>query len=144
MATRSFIGLEHTDGRIDSIYCHNEGEPSDKAGVLIHHYADTEKVISLLLLGDISVLGSEIGSAHAFDDLSHPTWCKAYARDRGEAFCAPMSSYNRSAYLAKANAANAEYAYLFTNGVWMCCEPSEFPAHQPNWQLLSNFLDTSK
>ena len=82
MATRSMIGIENSDGTIEAIYCHCDGAPEDKGPVLTAFYDSEKKVRELIALGDLSILGEEIGEQHDFDEhwrylMAHPfrIWC---------------------------------------------------------------------
>lgn len=86
---------------VESVYCHFDGYPSGVGRTLLEHWTDPEKVNRLIALGDLSVLGAEIGKRHDFDShlgtynyetgeregSSVPAgenWTLAYGRDRGE------------------------------------------------------------
>ena len=87
MSTRSIIAKENADGTFTGIYCHWDGYPEHNGSILINHYTDDQKINQLLKLGDLSILGSEIGEKHPFespDKSKYVNWCKAYGRDRGE------------------------------------------------------------
>lgn len=90
MSTRCYIGIKCAprDGQpgdsVRSIYSHSDGYPSYVGKLLLENYTTPEKINQLLDLGDISLLGSEIGEKHNFEDRSHPTWCRAYGRDRNK------------------------------------------------------------
>jgi len=84
MATRSTIAMEQPDGRIMQIYCHWDGYLDHNGEILQKHYQDRAKILSLMLLGDISSLRRDIGQPHDFDKPSNEDWCVAYGRDRGE------------------------------------------------------------
>ena len=85
MATRSYIGVKNTDGTVDYIYCHFDGYPEHNGEILTKHYADMDKVNALMKLGDLNILGIEIGEKQDFDDYANRNrnWCLAYGRDRG-------------------------------------------------------------
>src|SRR5689334_13390131 len=83
MSTRSDIIRQNLDGSYDKIYCHWDGYPSNNGKILLEHYADPQKVGALIALGDLSVLGPELGEKHLFEE-NRPGQCKAYGRDRGE------------------------------------------------------------
>lgn len=101
MATRSSISIRNADGSYTGIYCHWDGYLSNNGRILCEHYTNEDKIRELMALGDISVLGEEIGEQHPFDGpcmFSDPnaynaykakfgSWCKAYRRDRGEPDC---------------------------------------------------------
>jgi hypothetical protein len=84
MATRSTIAMEQPDGRVMQIYCHWDGYLEHNGRILQDHYRDRAKVLSLMLLGDISSLRQSIGEPHDFDGEINEQWCTAYGRDRGE------------------------------------------------------------
>ncbi len=84
MSTRSNIGIINVDGSVTTVYCHADGYPSGVGETLLNHYNTEDKVRELLKLGDLFILGSEIGEKHNFNDFSNPSWCRAYGRDRGE------------------------------------------------------------
>ena len=83
MGTRSRIGILEKDGAVTSIYCHFDGYPSYNGKILLNDYKDEFKVRQLILFGDLSSLGNDIG---VFNDYKSPSklFCCAYGRDRGE------------------------------------------------------------
>jgi hypothetical protein len=89
MSTRSLIGLLNADKSVTHIYCHFDGYPDGVGQTLLDHYTDFRKIKELIALGDLSILGSEIGERHSFDGHHNnevaSTWCLAYGRDRNEA-----------------------------------------------------------
>lgn len=102
MATRSNIAVQQEDGSFSYIYVHWDGYPEGVGQTLLDHYGDIAKARELMTLGDLSILGDEIGEKHDFDEPRHDwavkiktpeavaraalvdTWCLAYGRDRGE------------------------------------------------------------
>ena len=86
MSTRSSIGVKLPNGNIKAIYCHFDGYPSGVGQTLTEHYTTEEKINALMELGDLSVLGPEIGEKQDFNDHANHNrdWCLAYGRDRGE------------------------------------------------------------
>ena len=84
MATRSAIGMKTPEGKIKAIYCHWDGYVDNNGRILLNDYTDTEKVKSLINLGDLSSLRSEIGEKQDFDNPQSENYCLAYHRDRGE------------------------------------------------------------
>lgn len=106
MSTRSFIHVQRTDGKWARIYCHFDSYWEGVGQTLHENYDSQEKAEALAALGDISVLGEEIGEKHDFDfaDFYYKkhqgdwgarnadpeyirlnSMCLAYGRDRGEA-----------------------------------------------------------
>ena len=116
MSTRSNICKKLPDGTIKHIYCHWDGHPSHNGQTLKEHYTDEAKVDALLELGDLSVLGPEIGEKQDFNDRSthNENWCLAYGRDRGET--------NIEAGIARNihDIPHQEFTYIFDDGVWKC------------------------
>jgi len=87
MSTRSMIIRENLDGSYDTIYCHWDGYPSNNGRLLLGYWNTPELVGALIKLGDLSSLGTRIGTKHDFDkwDSNGPEMdCNAYGRDRGE------------------------------------------------------------
>jgi hypothetical protein len=118
MATRSFIGIRNTDDSVDYIYCHYDGYPSHNGVILTEHYKTIDKVKALLALGDLSILGEEIGEKQDFNDRSthNEKWCLAYGRDRGE----PNTGAKNDKYGEIINDKGVDYAYIFDGDYWEC------------------------
>lgn len=117
MATRSRIGIVNPSGSITSVYCHHDGYPRHHAPILLDHYTTAAKVRALMKLGNLSVLGEQLGEKHAMDDFkSHPTWCKAYNRDRGETGEGPVRDKTLKEFIQE------EHHYLFKEGQWWYVE----------------------
>jgi hypothetical protein len=125
MATRSRIGIELSNGQIYSIYCHWDGYPSYNGEILKKHYKTREKVMELIMLGDISSLRQrvapnrrEIGK-HSFDTPITDVVI-AYHRDRGEDYAKPRVNANRNEYK---NSDIEEWGYLLTKkNEWLVVE----------------------
>jgi hypothetical protein len=123
MATRSYIGVRNLDASVDYIYCHFDGYPEHNGMILTEHYADMDKVNALMKLGDLSVLGKEIGEKQDFNDRDEPrrkSWCLAYGRDRGES----NVSVKTSDYKALINDQDVDYVYVFDGDYWECFNTS--------------------
>lgn len=116
MATRSRIGKRLPDGTIKSIYCHWDGYPKHNGKILKEHYTDEAKIDALLELGDLSVLGPEIGEYQNFDnrDSHNPGWCLAYGRDRGE------TNVEADIHKHIDDMCRESYHYVYEDGKWMC------------------------
>ena len=80
-----------------------------------------DKVNALMKLGDLSVLGEEIGEQH---DFNKPVkgWCRAYGRDRGEM----NVSVGNGDYDELIHDQNVDYVYIFDGDYWEC-----FCTHDP-------------
>ena len=102
MSTRALVGILLPNGNVKSIYVHNDGYP-ESPGVgskLLEHWTDRKKVERLLKLGDLSVLGIDIGRKHDFDKPIRGM-TTAYGRDRGEpdtaaGVCADPACFTKS------------------------------------------------
>ena len=84
MGTRSRVAVMHGDN-CKSIYCHWDGYLEYNGKLLQEHY-DSAKANNLVALGDMSSLGANIGTQHAFDKAPEGE-CTFYMRDRNETGC---------------------------------------------------------
>jgi hypothetical protein len=116
MATRSTIAIELQDGTIAQIYCHFDGYIEHNGSILEKHYQDQNKIHMLISLGNLSILGSEIGKKQ---DFKNPTrgWCLAYGRDRGEQTVKARHFDSFVQYTLCA--VFEEYNYIFRDGHWL-------------------------
>jgi hypothetical protein len=112
MATRSTIAIQNQDGTVTGIYCHFDGYLEYNGRILHDHYTTEEIVRELISLGDLSSLGTEIGTKHDFDNAPRNE-CNAYGRDRGEKGVAARTAHNWRQFLAECG---REYDYLFVPG----------------------------
>lgn len=117
MATRSTIAIEHEDGTVEQVYCHFDGYLSHNGKILHEHYTDRSKVEQLVALGDMSILGNEIGEKQDFDNPVNG-WTLYYGRDRGEDNTAPCNFENRKSYEKLLETQGYEYIFTKEN-VWM-------------------------
>lgn len=126
MATRSFIGIQNPDGSIRGIYCHYDGYPEHNGELLEKHYTNPTKITALLALGDISILGEEIGEKHNFEDRhvnKANGWTKAYHRDRGEQLNPNKVYADLKDLEQNVNSdLGAEYAYVWQGNEWQTIE----------------------
>ena len=116
MSTRSRIGIANEDGTVTSIYCHFDGYPEHNGRLLLEHWNDKYLVEHLMNLGDLSVLGKEIGERQNFNQPTSGNWCLAYGRDRGEQGVDAMEHHSVPYFLYNGE----EYNYLFQDGKWLC------------------------
>ena len=119
MGTRSAIGIEHHNGKIEAVYCHWDGYISNNGKILLNNY-DRDKTLTLMTMGEVSSLKSEIGEKHDFDDRSEETkdWCKFYRRDRGETDVDSRTFDDIQDYV-KNFGGGAEYHYVLRlSGIW--------------------------
>lgn len=120
MGTRSRIAIQNSNGTYTSIYCHWDGYPSWNGKQLLEHYMDESKVRALMELGDLSNLGSELGSKHDFNTHveAERTDCLAYGRDRGEQNVSADMSSSIADLTDLTYRCGAEYLYVFRKGEW--------------------------
>jgi hypothetical protein len=116
MATRSTIAIEYQDGSVDQVYCHFDGYLEGVGKTLLEHYTNPMKVVSLMNLGDISILGKELGQKHSFTEKAE-NQCTFYRRDRGDSGCYARKFGSLDDY--EAHRQYEEFDYLMTkDGVW--------------------------
>jgi hypothetical protein len=118
MSTRSRIGISRADGTIISIYSHWDGYPKGVGATLKKYYKNSAKILQLMELGDISVLGKNIGTKHSFEIASETDETTAYGRDRGEKGVEAQISKSLEDFVKLADNSGAEYAYLWEKGKW--------------------------
>ncbi len=116
MATHSRIGLELPDGSVLSAYHHWDGYPEWLGRILTTHYNSKELAAEL-------IDGGDMGSAWTNAGWNNETRQQGalYYSERGED-CPPRLDANKYDYLAEGE----EYAYLFTNGEWICYDRHQF------------------
>lgn len=120
MATRGTVGIKNADGSITSIYTHWDSYPSHNGKILKEHYTTEEKVRQLMRLGNLSVLGKEIGQKQDFDRGGVQGWCLAYGRDRGEDGQEARGHKTLKEWKDARREWSCEYGYLFdvATGKW--------------------------
>ena len=117
MSTRGRLGIELSDGSILSIYNHFDSYPEGLGVKLVEHFNTKEKVQELIDMGDISCIWTNAG----FNNETLPETGPLPYSARGED-CPPRLDANKYDYLAEGE----EYAYLFTNGEWVCYDRHQF------------------
>jgi hypothetical protein len=122
MSTRSRIAVRNPDGTLASIYCHFDDYPEGVGKTLVEHYTDPGKIAELIALGDLSVLGEDIGERQDFDSHT-PGTCLAYGRDRGEACVGAAEHADEDALRRHAADGWEEYIYLWDDGEWRVAKP---------------------
>lgn len=143
MATRSTIALEYADGTVDQVYCHWDGYLEHNGRILFEHYRDPFKLQELMNLGDVSSLGINIGSKHAFSpfegdkaDFEAAQAAGAttfYGRDRGETGTSAKRFKDFEDY--KARHQYEEYEYILRkDGNWYVSQ------YDKGYELLSEAI----
>lgn len=134
MSTRSAIGIMHGDV-CKAIYCHSDGYLSYNGKVLLENYGSA-KANQLIAMGDMSVLGKEIGEKINFNDCMEydaddiATQCRFYSRDRGVTGVEFKTFFSDQELF---NGIDAEFFYLMKDGVWLVSTGD-------GWTLLSEAL----
>ena len=133
MATRSVIGITDRNGDGQLIFCFFNGYPHGVGLTLLQHWQDESKVRELMALGELSILGPEIGEQVDFDtfhgglfstDTAHPKYgnqCLAYGRDRSEKDVDAKSftdGHLGFLTLTKERYSDVRYGYLWTPDGW--------------------------
>jgi hypothetical protein len=118
MATRGRVGLELADGSVLSIYSHWDNYPSWAGRILRTHYNTREKIESLIDGGDVSCLWTD----ERWDGSGDGSYGPNHYAYRGDD-CPPRLDANLNEYLSDGE----EYAYVFTNGEWVCYDLHETP-----------------
>ena len=114
MATRSRIGIELSDGSILSAYHHWDGYESWLGRILRTHYNAKSLAEELIDGGDMSTCWTD----ERWDDSGvKGVYGPQYYSQRGDD-CPPRLDADLCEYLLPDN--SEEYAYLFTNGEWVC------------------------
>ena len=123
LSTRSTIAIELADGTVKQVYCHSDGYLSYNGRILFEHYSDPAKLEELINLGDISVMGLEIGvkidfnNRLTFTENNQATQCRIYGRDRGESGDDARLFWNFGMY--EMTHYREEYSYILrNNGTW--------------------------
>jgi hypothetical protein len=111
MATRSRLGIELKNGSILSVYHHWDGYPEWLGKTLKTHYNTRQSASELIDGGDMSSCWTK----DRWDDSADGSYGVQYYSQRGED-CPPRHDKDLNEYLSDGE----EYAYLFTNGEWVC------------------------
>jgi len=118
MATRSRIGIELKNGSVLSAYHHWDGYPEWLGRILNTHYNGKSLAEELIDGGDMSCCWTD----ERWDDTGvKGVYGPQYYSQRGDD-CPPEFHSNLQEYLSEGE----EYAYLFTNGEWVCYDRHQF------------------
>lgn len=147
MATRSTISMEFPDGTFKQVYCHYDGYLDHNGAILAQHYTNADKIAELIALGDLSMLGPEIGSKRPFDNPHkygtdafnefnelYRNQCLFYGRDRGETDIQARVFKSKQDF--EDNCQHEEYDYVFRKGEWFVSDDSG-----RSWAKLSRVLE---
>jgi hypothetical protein len=114
-----------------SVYCHWDGYLEHNGAILQEHY-DSSLANQLIAMGDLSSLGTQIGSKHpfsphfdegskvAYEAAKDQGYCTFYGRDRDEKDVEWKVAHTFEEFLDQVDACGGEYYYVMENGVWYC------------------------
>jgi hypothetical protein len=138
MSTNCAVGVV-IKGKIHAVYGHWDGYVDGVGKTLYNHY-DQAKAEALIAQGSFSVLGSEIGVAHAFDAdrgpdaLKYKNMCTFYGRDRGEEDQEAVVFDTSEEFV---DYFSGEYWYLLgTDGIWYVCAENSLNKWKPVCKVL--------
>lgn len=148
MSTRARIGHILPDGSVRSIYTHWGSSPDRHGPILLAHYGSLPVVLELLELGNLSILGPEIGEPHVFElhrsNQRFSTWCLAYGRDRGDRDQSVLVDDSIESFIDTCQTCHAEYAYLWREHHWITCAVPASKTAPPNWVPLTDAIKPSE
>jgi hypothetical protein len=121
MGTRSRIGIQLKDGSILSSYHHWDGYPEWLGRILVTHYNAKSLAEELIDGGDMSCAWTNERWSNDLLDRHRDVYGAQYYSQRGED-CPPRHDKNLEEYLSEGE----EYAYVFTNGEWVCYDRHQF------------------
>ena len=151
MATRSSVAVKLASGKTLAVYCHWDGYLQGVGKTLVNHYTSLDKIMELIVLGDISSLRPEIGAKHAFDNPhkfgtqeynlhkeSVDDMTTFYGRDRSEKGVEFRAYDSPDEYVKKYEYSGVEFFYLYdiTEGEWLFTEAMDRP-----FESVSKVLD---
>ena len=117
MGTRATIGLVKGD-QVEYIGLCKNGYPEHAGVILKEHYNTPDKIQQLLDMGELSVLGIDIGEKHKFEAFCKDSQCTFFVRDRNET---SDKFKSRTIFLSEWDKeCTHDYNYIFNNGVWSC------------------------
>jgi hypothetical protein len=117
MGTHALIARHDGDDTYTAIYVHRDGFVHGVGATLVTHYTTPHQIARLMALGNLSDLGTQIGSRHSFAQ-PHLGWCLAYGRDDGRPN-ETAQTYTRFRDVCEAvDDCDAEYLYVFDAGRW--------------------------
>lgn len=135
MSVKCFIGIKYEWG-VTGIRCNNFGQPSITGDILIKHYNDSQKAVSLIELGNIVSLGKWLCPAlHEYHTYGHPSDDVTVAcfRDKRDYWssCAPRSYISERE--ANDSMGDLDWVYVFgpvdstdthslDKGTWYCAK----------------------
>ncbi|HEX8218021.1 MAG TPA: hypothetical protein VF914_02280 [Chloroflexia bacterium] len=150
MGTRATIGVLNEDNSVEAIYLYWDGYPEWAGKRLVEYWSRFSKIRELFKLGDLRVIGKEIGAAHNSNDPAvldqYPDWCRFMLRDKyawqedpdDEPHDAELFS-SVEEFLEAGEASYALFAYLFKSGEWYV-----YTGCRPPGTLVAQVLQTDE
>ena len=125
MSTSCRVGVETEQG-VRSVYVHSDGPPRFVGRVLVDHYAEPQRAMELIGMGDASRLRPLLEACGCEDTINaFPSRCehrdhsRFYGRDRGDAGVAARVDESREAFVARESDSSAQWLYLLTPEGWL-------------------------
>ena len=115
MSTNSNIAIEIKPGIAKMIYCHWDGYPSHNGKILLNHWSDRQKLMTMIEEGDVSNIAENLGTQHDFRYCPVDE-CNFYRRDRKE--YRPENKASDISLEHFADFALEYFYYLDLDGVW--------------------------
>lgn len=135
----ALIASQQPGGPITAIRLLNAPQIGAVAPILLTAYATPDRVAALIALGDLSVLGANLGDGPQAVTRPTPDTCVAFSRDWGEAHML-RSFKTRSDLQAFDRDGRPDYLYLFDGSVWR--GTLRFQSFWLSWKSLSEMLAT--
>ena len=141
MSTRSYIGIEHPNKKIEMVYCHSDGYVSHNGIKLLSFYNNSKAVEKIMKLGFLYFLDNKLtpkkGVEHAFYPKSRQKGVSLFfKRDRGDTDVDSLKWDSLDHFLKEGlkDAWDIEYVYLFKNNRWHLL-------HKGKFVVLSDLID---
>lgn len=113
----ALIASQQPGGPITAIRLINDPQIGAVGPILLTHYATPDRVAALIGLGDLSVLGAQLGNGPQAVTRPALDTCVAFSRDWGEAHML-RSFKTRSDLQAFDRDGRPDYLYLFDGTTW--------------------------
>jgi hypothetical protein len=127
MSTQAVIGIVNSDGSIKTIYLHQDGYPKHAGRLLFETYRNVDKIQQLMELGDLSILGEQIGEKQEFSKPINGM-CLAYGRDRDEDNVEAETGHSITDLLSDFRDSGQKFLYLHRDGKWFVAKGKQSPA----------------
>ena len=122
MGSRSYIGYLRYDGNVQYVYCHSGADMDINGEILFQHYADVDKVRSLIAGGDMSYIEDD-GKTVCYEGENDETHIMQLSEFQGyEDIC-------------------IESMFLFKEGVWHVKSQHIEDSDGETWHALKTILD---